>query len=86
MEGAIDTLCADVETLAMTPASFDRVTMRNLLWTLPDPNHVLRFARGILRPGGRLLMADGFWNHVVDLPEDDAHWSGTRFVELYRPI
>jgi hypothetical protein len=31
-------------------------------------------------------MADGFWNHVVDLPEDDAHWSGTRFVELYRPI
>jgi SAM-dependent methyltransferase len=83
---AVATLCADVETLAMAPASFDLVTMRNLLWTLPDPDHVLHFARGILRPGGRLLVADGYWDHVVDQIESDAHWSGTRFVELYRPI
>ena len=88
LEGlSIKTLAADVETLAMPPGSFDLVTMRNLLWTLPRPEQLLQNVRKALRPGGSLLIADGFWDH--DLSEQapgDAHWSHDRFIELYRPI
>lgn len=84
---AIKTLAADVETLTMTPYSVDLVTMRNLLWTLPRPADLLQNVRKTLRPGGALLIADGFWDH--DLGEQapsDTHWNHDRFMELYRPI
>ena len=84
---SIKTLAADVETLAMPPDSVDLVTMRNLLWTLPRPEQLLQNVRKSLRPGGVLLIADGFWDH--DLSEQaprDIHWSHDRFIELYRPI
>lgn len=83
----ISTLAADVEALTMTSSSIDLVTMRNLLWTLPRPADLLRNVRKTLRPGGVLLIADGFWDH--DLGEQapsNTHWSNDRFIELYRPI
>ncbi len=84
---SIETLAADVETLTMPSGSVDLATMRNLLWTLPRPEQVLQNLRKALRPGGVLLIADGFWDH--DLSEHapgDTHWSHERFIELYRPI
>ncbi|MEM9627941.1 MAG: class I SAM-dependent methyltransferase [Pseudomonadota bacterium] len=83
----ISTLQADVDDLPMPERSLDLVTMRNLLWTLPNPEDLLIKARKSLRPGGVLLIADGFWDHQIgeDAP-DDAHWSHKRFIELYSPI
>lgn len=84
---SIKTLAADVEALTMPPGSVDLVTMRNLLWTLPQPARLLQNVRKALRPGGVLLIADGFWDH--DLSEqapDDIHWRHDRFIEFYRPI
>lgn len=51
---------------AIDPPSFDEpfdgVTCRNLLWTLPDPLEALKAWKELLRPGGRVVIADGNWD------------------------
>ena len=83
----ISTLAADVDDVPMPEHTLDLVTMRNLLWTIPDPDGLLRRVRNALRPGGTLLVADGFWDHDPgESAPDDVHWSHKRFIELYHPI
>ncbi|MEJ2868070.1 class I SAM-dependent methyltransferase [Actinomycetospora sp. OC33-EN08] len=41
--------------------TFDVVTARYVLWTLPDPGAALAAWREILQPHGTLLVADGLW-------------------------
>ncbi len=43
---------------------FDVVLVRHVLWTLPEPGRVLRHWRGLLRPGGRLVLIEGVWRTV----------------------
>jgi SAM-dependent methyltransferase len=43
---------------------FDVVLGRHVLWALPDPERVLRHWRGLLRPGGRLVLVEGVWGSV----------------------
>ncbi|MGP3928252.1 class I SAM-dependent methyltransferase [Streptomyces sp. 8N616] len=40
---------------------FDAVLARHVLWMLGDPAAVLRRWSGLLRPGGRLVLIEGFW-------------------------
>jgi len=43
------------------PGAYDVVLTRHVLWALPDPSVALsRWAR-LLRPGGRLLLVEGWW-------------------------
>ncbi|MFE1802108.1 MULTISPECIES: class I SAM-dependent methyltransferase [unclassified Streptomyces] len=51
---------------------FDAVLVRHVLWTLPEPGRVLRLWRGLLRPGGRLVLVEGVWGTVspVGIPAD----------------
>lgn len=58
---------------------FDAVVLRNVLWTLPDPDGALRAWRSALRPGGMLLISDALWGRV-DADGDVAH---QRFTEHY---
>ncbi|MFD5078218.1 class I SAM-dependent methyltransferase [Streptomyces sp. NPDC058371] len=60
---------------------FDVVLVRHVLWTLPDPGRVLRHWRGLLRPGGRLVLVEGVWGTVspVGIPSD-------RLAELLAPL
>ena len=44
---------------------FDALLVRHVLWTLPDPARVLRRWRGLLRPGGRLVLVEGVWGTVA---------------------
>ncbi|MFF3939389.1 class I SAM-dependent methyltransferase [Streptomyces phaeofaciens] len=44
---------------------FDTLLVRHVLWTLPDPARVLRHWRGLLRPGGRLVLVEGVWGTVA---------------------
>jgi len=43
---------------------FDAVLVRHVLWALPDPGRALRHWRGLLRPGGRLVLVEGVWGTV----------------------
>ena len=51
---------------------FDVVLVRHVLWALPDPGRMLRHWRGLLRPGGRLVLVEGVWGTVspVGIPAD----------------
>ena len=51
---------------------FDVLLVRHLLWALPGPAGVLRHWRGLLRPGGRLVLVEGVWGAVtpVGIPAD----------------
>jgi SAM-dependent methyltransferase len=67
----IDFQQQDAEALTFADSCFDTVVSRNLLWTLPDPLRALEEWRRVLKPGGRLLVSDGFWENRGwrDLPE-----------------
>lgn len=53
---------ARIEDCIFADASADIVTLRNVLWTLPDPAAALRKAHALLRPGGMVLISDGLWS------------------------
>lgn len=54
-------LTGDATDPPFEPASFEAVTARYVLWTMPDPVRVLRTWRELLRPGGTLVVVDGLW-------------------------
>jgi ubiquinone/menaquinone biosynthesis C-methylase UbiE len=56
---AIEFEKADGETLPFRDSTFDVVTNRLVLWTLPHPEHALNEWTRVLRPGGRLIIIDG---------------------------
>ena len=49
----------DAEHLDAGPATFDLVTGRHLIWTLPNPEAALREWWRVLRPGGLVLLVEG---------------------------
>ncbi|XCN74383.1 MAG: class I SAM-dependent methyltransferase [Candidatus Electrothrix aestuarii] len=51
----------DAEHLDFADESFDVVVSRNLLWTLPHPDLALKEWQRVLKPGGKLVVSDGFW-------------------------
>ncbi len=58
----IDFEHALIEETATASGSADIVTLRNVLWTVPDPRAALLTAHRILRPGGLVLVSDGLWS------------------------
>lgn len=44
------------------PQQFNVVLCRHLLWTLPEPDQVLKRWVRLLKPGGRLILIEGFWH------------------------
>ncbi|MFG2131097.1 class I SAM-dependent methyltransferase [Streptomyces sp. NPDC048751] len=65
-------LCGDAAAPPVGEQLFDVVLVRHVLWTLPDPARVLRHWRGLVRPGGRLVLVEGVWGTVspVGIPAD----------------
>jgi SAM-dependent methyltransferase len=58
--GNIDTLCTDVQTLTLPPASIDGAYARWLLCFLSDPEAVVRTIASALKPGGTFVAMDYF--------------------------
>ncbi|MDV9173148.1 class I SAM-dependent methyltransferase [Streptomyces sp. W16] len=74
-------LIGDAATPPVGEQRYDVVLVRHVLWSLPDPARVLRHWRGLLRPGGRLVLIEGRWGTVspVGIPAD-------RLTELLAPV
>ena len=56
---------ADSEKLPFADESFDVVTCSNSFHHYPDQAAVVREFRRVLRPGGRLMLIDGFRDNVI---------------------
>ncbi|GAA2555062.1 MULTISPECIES: class I SAM-dependent methyltransferase [Streptomyces] len=65
-------LVGDAATPPVGERRYDAVLVRHVLWALPGPGRVLRHWRGLLRPGGRLVLVEGVWGTVspVGIPAD----------------
>jgi SAM-dependent methyltransferase len=51
-----------VGAAAEPPAGpFDAIMERHVVWTMPDPESVLRAWRDVVVPGGRLVLFEGVW-------------------------
>lgn len=46
----------------LPPRHFDLLLCRHLLWALPEPATVLQHWVQLLKPGGRLLLIEGYWH------------------------
>ncbi len=44
--------------------SVDALVCRHLLWALPEPRRVLHRWAEFLKPNGRLILIEGFWNTI----------------------
>ena len=53
------------------PQQFDAVVCRHLLWSLSPIDQVLLRWAELLKPGGRLLLIEGFWNTGAGLHAQD---------------
>lgn len=74
-------LRADAHALPLRAASVDRIWTDRLLQHVADPDQVLEEARRVLRPGGRLIMAEPDWESLAfDHPDQDASRAYTRHL------
>ena len=55
----------DAEHLPFKDNAFDVVVTRNLVWTLPDPKTAIREWHRVLKPGGRIIISDGYWRNIT---------------------
>ncbi|KAA0968892.1 class I SAM-dependent methyltransferase [Aureimonas fodinaquatilis] len=53
----------DAENTMLPDGLFDAVVCRHLVWTLLDPENAFGDWLRILKPGGRLIIIDGNWQH-----------------------
>jgi ubiquinone/menaquinone biosynthesis C-methylase UbiE len=52
----------DAENLTQPDDSYDLVTARHLIWTLPSPECAIEEWRRVIRPGGRIVLIEGHWD------------------------
>ena len=52
----------DASRPPLTTAHYDVVLVRHVLWALPDPRAALRAWIRLLRPGGRIVLVEGWWS------------------------
>lgn len=52
----------DAANPTLSASQFDAIVCRHLLWALPNPTQVLSRWEALLKPGGRLLIIEGFWH------------------------
>jgi ubiquinone/menaquinone biosynthesis C-methylase UbiE len=71
----------DIASLPLCDAGIDRARTDRVLQHVDDPARVLAEARRVLRPGGRLVMAEPDWDTLaVDHPDVRLSRAYTRFV------
>jgi ubiquinone/menaquinone biosynthesis C-methylase UbiE/DNA-binding transcriptional ArsR family regulator len=64
---------ADIRALPFPANSFDVITAHQVLHYLDDPDRVVREASRVLRPGGRIVIADLLPHAMEELKTEQAH-------------
>jgi SAM-dependent methyltransferase len=59
---AVDFAVMDAADPRFAPGQFDLLLCRHLLWALPQPAAVPQRWKKLLRPGGQLILIEGFWH------------------------
>jgi 2-polyprenyl-3-methyl-5-hydroxy-6-metoxy-1,4-benzoquinol methylase len=54
--GLVDVTCGSIDELALTPETYDAVTLWDLIEHLPQPGHLLKKIYASLRPGGVIIL------------------------------
>jgi 2-polyprenyl-3-methyl-5-hydroxy-6-metoxy-1,4-benzoquinol methylase len=57
----------DAASPQLPPEQFDTIVCRHLLWTLPEPKAVLQRWAELLKPKGRFILIEGYWESGVGL-------------------
>lgn len=65
----------DGSALPLGEASLDRLTTRNTMIYVDDPECTLREFRRVLRPGGKVHAIEGDWPMMIVEPVPAEHWS-----------
>lgn len=55
-------ITSDAADPELPPGGFDVVLVRHVLWAMPDANQALTAWIRLLRPGGRMVMIEGYWH------------------------
>ena len=80
----VEFLRADAAALDLPDGTFDAVRSDRMLQYVLEPHAVIRQARRVTRPGGRIVLAETDWETAVfDLPDDvtgriNAAWTESR--------
>lgn len=53
------------------PQQFDVLVCRHLLWALPEPQQVLIRWAELLKPGGQMILIEGYWHTDAGLHADE---------------
>jgi 2-polyprenyl-3-methyl-5-hydroxy-6-metoxy-1,4-benzoquinol methylase len=61
----------DAAFIQLPPRQFDAIVCRHLLWTLSQPEQVLRRWVDLLKPRGRLVLVEGYWYTGAGLRAED---------------
>ncbi|MFJ4965780.1 methyltransferase domain-containing protein [Streptomyces sp. NPDC088729] len=78
---AVAVLTGDVHALPLADGSVDRAWTDRVLQHAADPARALAEARRVLRPGGRLVMAEPDWDSLaVDHPDLETSRAYTRHI------
>ena len=71
----VTTHLCEGSTLPLPPTSVDRLTVRNTLIYVDDPDATLRECRRVLRSAGKLHAIEGDWPMMVIEPAPTADWA-----------
>lgn len=61
----------DADDPHLDEGPFDVVLARHVLWLFPEPRGVVERWLGLVRPGGRLVLIEGYWHTGVGLHGQD---------------
>lgn len=75
----VDFHAGDAENLSFADDTYDLLTARHLLWTLPNPSDALEEWRRVAKPGSTVVLVEGYWDF------DDA-WDGYREIHTDLPL